>query len=227
MRITLALILQALPALVIAKKRSENLADLEYRVHPWRTEEEAAVLEWGHSAIISALDLSVAHFGPQTSQAALLEVECMPILASPLNGVGDRGRDPETDELPVRALDNADEVHGNMVVMTNNGGLTGVEMARVAKLSGAAAVLVVNIDEKRPDDIYRLALEEGEVADDIDIPVAMVSLNSANVLTTATVTPDMQASDIVNHGMPERVRLYAGEIDRFSKMWRPQTRRCT
>jgi hypothetical protein len=38
----------------------------------------------------------------------------------------------------------------------------------------------------------------------------MISLNSANVLTTATVTSDMDASQIVNHGMPERVRLYSG-----------------
>lgn len=192
-------------------KQTQNLADLDYRVYPLRTEEEAAVLEWGHSAIISALDASVALFGPQTTQAALLEVECMPILASPLNGVGDRSsEDPDSNQLPVLALDNADDVHGNMVVMTNNGGLSGVEMARVAKLSGAAALLVVNIDEKRPDDIYRLNLLDGETAEDIDIPVVMVSLNSANVLTTATVTPEMQASDIVNHGMPDRVRLYAG-----------------
>jgi hypothetical protein len=194
-----------------AKKQTQNLADLDYRVYPLRTEEEAAVLEWGHSAIISALDASVALFGPQTTQAALLEVECMPILASPLNGVGDRSpEDPESDQLPVRALDNADDVHGNMVVMTNNGGLSGLEMARVAKLSGAAALLLVNIDEKRPDDIYRLALLDGETAEDIDIPVVMVSLNSANVLTTATVTSEMQAHEIVNHGMPDRVRLYAG-----------------
>ena len=211
MKVFSLLLLCTIPLLVTAnQQRTTNLADLDYRVYPLRTEEEAAVLEWGHSAIISALDLSVAYFGPQTSQAALLEVECMPILASPLNGVGDRERDAETDAWPVRALDNAEEVHGNMVVMTNNGVLTGVEMARVAKLSGAAAVLVVNIDDKRPDDIYRLALEEGESADDIDIPVTMVSLNSANVLTTATVTAEMEAADIVNHGMPERVRLYAG-----------------
>ena len=32
------------------------------------TSEEAAVVEWGHSAIISALDGAVAAFGPQTSQ---------------------------------------------------------------------------------------------------------------------------------------------------------------
>ena len=197
------------------QQQSQNLADLDYSIYPRRTEEEAAVLEWGHSAIISALDASVAHFGPQTSQAALLEVECKPVLASPLNG--HRGKsstsgtdEGENEEVVIRALDNADDVHGNMVVMTNNGGLTGVQMARVAKLSGAAALLVVNIDEDRPDDIYRLEVEDGENVDDLDIPVVMISLNSANVLTTATVTPDMSPSDIVNHGMPERVRLYAG-----------------
>jgi hypothetical protein len=69
---------------------TKNLNNLDYSVYPRRTEEEAAVLEWGHSAIISALDASVARFGPQTTEAALLEVECMPILASPLNGVGNR-----------------------------------------------------------------------------------------------------------------------------------------
>mmetsp|Transcript_17292 Transcript_17292/g.47631 ORF Transcript_17292/g.47631 Transcript_17292/m.47631 type:complete len:532 (-) Transcript_17292:3048-4643(-) len=190
------------------KTRSNDLRSLDYSVFPRRTEEEAAVFEWGHSAIISALDASVATFGPQTSQAALLEVECMPILASPVNGAM---RDAE-GVRQVTALRNADEVHGNIVVMTNNGGLSGVEMAKIAKLSGAAALLVVNIDEKRPDDIYRLGVLDGEETDaeDIDIPVVMISLNSANVLTTATVEPHMEQKDIVNNGMPDRIRLYAG-----------------
>jgi hypothetical protein len=199
---------------VSGARSNSNLANLDYRVYPRRTEEEAAVLEWGHSAVISALDASVAHFGPQTTQAALLEVECMPILASPLNGVGQRtNTDEEGNEIdgaPILPLDNADDVHGNMVVMTNNGGLSGVGMAKIAKLSGAAALLVVNIDEGRPDDIHRLLVSEGESVDDIDIPIVMISLNSANVLTTATVTHDMKPADIVNHGMPDRVRLYAG-----------------
>jgi hypothetical protein len=187
------------------RTQAYDLNKLEYSVYPRRTEEEAAVLEWGHSAIISALDASVAHFGPQTTEAALLEVECMPILASPLNGASKQGADSE-----LFPLDNADDVHGNMVVMTNNGGISAVSMAKIAKLSGAAALLVVNLDEKRPDDISRLEALEGEDIDDIDIPVVMISLNSANVLTTANVTPNMAQSDIVNHGMPGRVRLYAG-----------------
>lgn len=208
-----------------------DLNDLEYVEYPRRTEDEAAVLEWGHSAIISALDASVAYFGPQTSQAALLEVECMPVLASPLNGVPDDDNSDDGDDevlkdekegaeevaedakkkkREIRPLDNAEEVHGNMVVMTNTGKLSGLKMAKIAKASGAAALLVVNIDEKRPDDIYRLEVGEEEGADEIDIPVVMISMNSANVLTSATVSPDMAQQDIVNHGMPERVRLYAG-----------------
>jgi len=111
----------------------------------------------------------------------------------------------------IRALDNAEAVHGNMVVMTNTGKLTGLHMAKIAKASGAAALLIVNIDDKRPDDIYRLEVEESEEgAEEIDVPVVMISMNSANVLTSATVKPNMAAEDIVNHGMPERVRLYAG-----------------
>ena len=51
---------------------------------------------------------------------------------------------------------------------------------------------------------------EEEDSNQVDIPVVMISLNSANVLTTATVTPEMTSEEIVNHGMPERVRLYAG-----------------
>jgi hypothetical protein len=196
---------------VEASSKGNNLNSLDYSVYPRRTEEEAAVFEWGHSAIISALDASVALFGPQTSQAALLEVECMPILATPVNGAMRRDRDIANGN-EIKALQNAEEVHGNIVVMTNNGGLTGVEMATIAKLSGAAALMVVNIDEKRPDDIHRLDVMEGEeaAAEAIDIPVVMISLNSANVLTTATVEPHMSQNDVINNGMPERIRLYAG-----------------
>jgi hypothetical protein len=171
-----------------------------YRTYPRRTQDEAAVLEWGHSAIISALDASVAEFGPQTSQAALLEVEAPIIFASPLHG-GDI----------VQPLDNADDVHGNVCVMTNtNKQTTGVEMAKIAQLSGAAALIVVNMDDQHPEDIYRLPALDDPAAQDIQIPVVMISLNSANVLTTATVTPNMKKRDIVNNGMPERIRLYAG-----------------
>lgn len=194
----------------VATAKTKSLTELDYRVFPRRTEEEAAVLEWGHSAIISALDGSVAMFGPQTSQAALLEVEAAPILASPVNGISkeDQKALEAGEPLKLSPLDNEEEVVGNLVVMTNSGGLTGVQMAQIAQKSGAAALLVVNVEDKRPDDIYRLPATEG--ADKIDIPVVMISTNSANVLTSATVEPNMKRSQIVNHGMPDRVRLYAG-----------------
>jgi hypothetical protein len=184
-----------------------------YRLFPRRTADAAAVIEFGHSAIISALDASVANFGAQTDQAAVFEVEAMPILGDPLNGYQDDGQevDEEGSEVSIqlKRLRNAEEVHGNMVVMTNQGNkLNGVELAKIAQMSGAAALVVVNVDEQRQEDIYRLPAEEG--SEDIEIPVVMISLNSANILTTATVTQAMQTHEIVNNGMPERVRLYAG-----------------
>ena len=101
--------------------------------------------------------------------------------------------------------------------MTNAAGLSGVEMARLAKNSGAAALMVVNTDRDHPDYISSLVPEdeiEAEYAEQhVDIPVIMVSRTSGNVLTTALVeegmTPDGIKS-LPNHGMPERVRLYAG-----------------
>jgi len=36
---------------------------------------EAAVLEWGHSAIINAIDAVAAEFGPQTDDGSYFEIE--------------------------------------------------------------------------------------------------------------------------------------------------------
>ena len=189
-----------------------RLDRLNYKDFPTRTPESAAVIEWGHSAIISALDASVAQFGPQTSVGAYFEVEAMPILADPIDGniPGEGGG----------VLRNADEVEGNLVVMTNSAGLTGVQMALIAKKSGAAALMVVNTDNENPDFIYSLQTkneeEEKLAAEHIDIPVVMISLSSGNVLTSANVEVDENDSSITpaNHGMPELVRLYATGGDR-------------
>eukprot|EP00985_Skeletonema_marinoi_P034268 scaffold43580_cov139-Skeletonema_marinoi.AAC.1 len=122
-------------------------SDPLYRIFPQRTSEEAAVIEWGHSAIISALDGAVANFGPQTSQGANFEVETAPVLANPIDGVGrwKKSNDDETlsdfdREYPGK-LKNAAAVEGNMVIMTDAAGLSGVTMARIAKESGAAALM--------------------------------------------------------------------------------------
>jgi hypothetical protein len=211
---------------VVAKPISLTEID-NWRIYPVRSQEEAAVIEWGHSAIISALDAAVAHFGPQTTQAALLEVETKPILAEPLDGTWKdqeewvKNQTADGKSAQVRLLDNADAIHGNVAVMTdvaltrhNNDtnpndvhhGLTGLDLAIMAQASGAAALLIVHIDETRPDDMYRLAIPAGREAEasKIDIPVAVISLASANVLTTATVTETSKQEDVINNGMPDR-----------------------
>lgn len=219
--LVLVVLLPSVP-LVVATESINDLLQLEYpshRIFPHRTKEEAAVLEWGHSAIITALDASVAHFGPQTSQAALLEVEAMPLLAEPLTGErkpsssstsDSNGDSSATTKLSI--LDNAEEAHGNLVVMTNQNNLTGVEMALLAQASGAAALLVVNVNQEHPEEIYRLPALDGH--EQVQIPVVMISLNSANALTTATITATTKQHEIVNNGMPERVRLYGTKIER-------------
>ncbi len=195
-------------------------SDQQYRIFPQRTSEEAAVIEWGHSAIISALDGAVATFGPQTSQGANFEVETAPVLANPIDGVGRwRKSDDETlsdfdREYPGK-LKNSDAVSGNMVIMTDAAGLSGVTMARIAKESGAAALMVVNTDQNAGDFIYSLEPETEEEAkyaeENIDIPIVMVSLQAGNVITTAMATDDSDPNEInKGAGLPDRVRLYAG-----------------
>jgi hypothetical protein len=44
--------LLALSHVSLASRKEKSLDSLQYREYPRRTEEEAAVLEWGHSAII-------------------------------------------------------------------------------------------------------------------------------------------------------------------------------
>jgi hypothetical protein len=180
-------------------------------------------LEWGHSAIISALDGAVASFGPQTSQGANFEVETSPVLANPIDGVGKGSRNNNSGdeslsdferEYPGKLI-NSDDVAGNMLVMTDAAGLSGVTMARIAKESGAAALMVVNTDQNAGDFIYSLEAETEEekaYADKyIDIPVIMVSLQAGNVITTALATEDMDPKEVnKGKGLPERVRLYAG-----------------
>lgn len=208
------------PLALVEQAASASLSTkLDYKIFPVRKNNEAAVVEWGNSAIISALDAAVASFGPQTSHEAFFEVETQPVLATPVNGRGNKSNIPlEKDQFAdvvayPGPLDNQDEIEGNMVVMTNeSSNMTPIAMARVAKESGAAALMIVNFDRENPDAIYSLeaeSKEEAEFAENhIDIPVIMVSLASGNLITTATVEEDMDEEDIVNNGMPDRIRLY-------------------
>ena len=186
-----------------------------YRLYPQRHREEAAVIEWGHSAIISAIDASVAYFGPQTSDAAVFEVETSPLLADPIDGI--TYTNPETKEggTTVSVLKNADEIHGNVAVMTDVAtvssnsdvdGLSCLDLAIIAQNSKAAALMIVHINEDRPDDAPRCVIPKGreQEAASIDIPIVTISLASVDVFTSATVKEDTKPEDIVNHGMPER-----------------------
>lgn len=187
---------------------SLRLDKLNYKEYPTRDAETAAIIEWGHSAIISALDASVAQFGPQTDEDSFFEVEGMPILADPIDGY--------SNLFTPGVLRNSDEVAGNVVVMTNNAGMSGVEMALVAKNSGATALIVVNTDPEDPDFIYSLKVESGEEEiveeSSIDIPIVMISLSSGNVLTSVNVELDEDGEPVgeQHFGMPEIIRLYAG-----------------
>lgn len=64
-------------AALAASRKGRNLSNLEYSTYPLRKSEEAAVVEWGHSAVISALEGAVAAFGPQTSRGAFFEVRSL------------------------------------------------------------------------------------------------------------------------------------------------------
>lgn len=151
--------------------------------YPQRHAHNSAVIEWGNSAIISALDAAVAKFGPQTSRAAYFEVETSIVLANPVDGSS-----PFT---------NPDEIHGNMVLVTNVGNVAA--MAREVQSLGGVALCVVNTDADAPDYIYTL---EGDGEEEVEIPVVMVSLSGGNMLTVA----GGEGEEI---NLPERVRLYA------------------
>jgi hypothetical protein len=212
----------------------EHLPQLisQYRIYPQRHREEAAVIEWGHSAIISAIDASVAYFGPQTSDAAIFEVETSPILADPIDGIHFTNPDTKEGATTVSVLNNADMIHGNVAVMTdaatlqsinnNNNNhnkdefpdtaslLSCLDLAMIAQNSKAAALMIVHVQEDRPDDAPRCRIPPGREAEAalIDIPIVTISLASVDVFTSATVTEDTKPEDIVNHGMPERYVHY-------------------
>jgi len=62
-----------LSPLVNGKKTNVNT--LSYSLFPTRLNPSAAVIEWGNSAKIAAIDAVVATFGTQTSFGAYFEVE--------------------------------------------------------------------------------------------------------------------------------------------------------
>ena len=56
-------------------------------LYPQRTNDDAALLEWGHSAIIHAADAVVAQFGLQASEEEFeLGIEAAPVIGRPQQG---------------------------------------------------------------------------------------------------------------------------------------------
>mmetsp|Transcript_39577 Transcript_39577/g.48177 ORF Transcript_39577/g.48177 Transcript_39577/m.48177 type:complete len:524 (-) Transcript_39577:70-1641(-) len=201
----LLLLTTTLSTLVTPITPLKNHATLNYNTFPKRQPHEAAIVEWGNSAIVSALDAAVATFGPQTSRGAFFEVETAPILSDPIDGGGAGGPPPI----------NADEWRGNMVIMTNgDASATPVSMAMAVQKVGGAALMIVNVQKEdsttttpsssSSDFIYsaRPAPGEEEMASEVDIPVIMVSLASGNMLTQAVGEGE-------DARLPDRVRLYA------------------
>jgi hypothetical protein len=185
----------SLPSLDSVRRNSHNNRSI--KIVPQRLATEAAVIEWGSSAEISAIDAAVASFGPQTSLGAYFEVETTPILADPVDGVGGDGRnsmtigeedDDDEQEVPLLypiPLKNKQQVKGNMLVMTNSAHLSGVQMAKIAVEAEAEALMIVNMDSEAPDSIYSLQpLNEEErlyAQEHVGIPIVMVSLASGYV----------------------------------------------
>jgi hypothetical protein len=81
-----------------------------------------------------------------------------------------------------------------------------LDLAILAHNSQAAALILVHVNEARPDDAPRCTIPLGREAEAarIDIPIVTISLASVDVLTSATVTEDTKPEDVINHGMPER-----------------------
>ena len=70
----------------VPSPKKQNINNLNYATFPRRLNSEAAVIEWGHSAIINAVDAVAAAFGTRPDQGAFFEVEARPMLAVPLTG---------------------------------------------------------------------------------------------------------------------------------------------
>merc|ERR1712185_259137 len=83
----------------------------EYDGYPKRSDADAAVIEWGHSAMIQSVDGVVASFGAQISEteAALFEVEASVVMSQPPQACGKGG------------LKNAAKLHGQIALVMRGG----------------------------------------------------------------------------------------------------------
>lgn len=160
-------------------------------IFPQRSNDDSALLEWGHSAVIHAADAVVAAFGLQAHEEEFdLGIEASPVFASPSQGC--------------EPLRNADDLRSQMVFMFS-GACDFETKAKHAVQAGAVALVVINHDQSRPDHAFAMARSsvapgsEQATADDVSwntqIPCVMVSWNSGQAIL---------------EDRPERLRLYPG-----------------
>jgi len=201
----------------------DDAPNINYNAYPKRESNEAAMVEWGHSAILQAIDAVVAKFGTQTSDGAYFEVEASIVLAEPINGDVNGADDDDDDDVNNAKLKNYKEVHGNMVILSNNSNkYTDVQLSKIGQNSGAAAVMIVNTKDitndgdnnPNNDFIYSMEAQTDQdkiIADTITIPCIMVSLMSANQITTAGETEQQndEKEEVVEASLPDRIRLYS------------------
>mmetsp|Transcript_39489 Transcript_39489/g.79742 ORF Transcript_39489/g.79742 Transcript_39489/m.79742 type:complete len:491 (-) Transcript_39489:3-1475(-) len=187
---------------------SDARRTMKEQVFPTRTNDDSALLEWGHSAVIHAADAVVARFGLQTAEEEFeLGIEAAPVFGKPTQGC--------------EPLRNAEEI-GSQMVFLFRGSCDFATKARHAAEAGAVAVVIVNHDHTHPDHAFAMAkpttpeetLDEtsrdagslsaeelvwssGTGADwaNPPIPCVMVSWNSGQAIL---------------EDRPERLRLYPG-----------------
>jgi len=155
---------------------------------PGRSNEDAALLEWGSSAIIHNADGVVARFGPSAKHPEFeLGIEAELVTASPRQGC--------------EALSNARQAATQIVVMYRGGCAFGVKAAH-ASAAGAAAMLVVNSDRRSPDRAFAMASEaKGEVADDGE---------RESTASVPSVMISYAAGQQLRDHRPPRMRVFAG-----------------
>ncbi|KAJ1445167.1 hypothetical protein M885DRAFT_550789 [Pelagophyceae sp. CCMP2097] len=127
--------------------------------YPKRSNDDAALLEWGSSAIIHNADGVVAQFGPSAAHPEFeLGIEALIVTANPRQGCG-----PLTNAAAV----------GTQIVVMVRGGCDFAQKARTALAAGAAALIVVNSDRRSPDRAF--AMDGDELPADFSLPSVMIS----------------------------------------------------
>ncbi|KAJ8598865.1 hypothetical protein CTAYLR_010463 [Chrysophaeum taylorii] len=200
-------VLLAVSALALPFARSGGVPDVDSsHTYPKRSNDDAALLEWGSSAIIHNADGVVARFGPSATHPEFeLGVEAELVTASPRQGC--------------EPLMNARSVATQIVVMYRGQCDFGTKALNAAK-AGAAAMIVVNSDRRSPDRAFAMTMRaKGEVslederrrsqaADDAALEKDRETYDAIASLPSVMVS--YAAGQQLREHSPRRMRLFAG-----------------